>query len=325
MKKFTALAILCLCMGVIAKAQTLTATSFELRPMDISARTAGVKDLNGQLCAMIRVALPVEGCKFEGNILKSEFDVNEYLVYVSQGTKMMRIKCPGMAALDIRFDEISEIGSVESGSTYAMNITGFETLLSSQSKKPRILPKSRGFIADHEYVDLGLPSGTIWATVDVGSESVTIAGPEFSWGSTVPQNKETPLYIRAEQNAEIAKAIYQEGIYDISGDPKYDPAAALWGDDWCMPSGDDFIELIENCKITEDESGHRFEGPNGNSIFIPNPSNFRYHLGSTYAPIKRPKKAPNEIDVLYHSGNEVVMSSSDWKMAFPVRAVIHTK
>lgn len=36
----------------------------------------------------------------------------------------------------------------------------------------------------HAYVDLGLPSGTKWATMNIGASSVTDYGLKFQWGDT---------------------------------------------------------------------------------------------------------------------------------------------
>ena len=36
----------------------------------------------------------------------------------------------------------------------------------------------------HEYVDLGLPSGTLWATCNVGAETPESIGSYFAWGET---------------------------------------------------------------------------------------------------------------------------------------------
>ena len=39
----------------------------------------------------------------------------------------------------------------------------------------------------HEYVDLGLPSGTLWATTNVGADKPEDYGDYFSWGETQPK------------------------------------------------------------------------------------------------------------------------------------------
>ncbi len=38
---------------------------------------------------------------------------------------------------------------------------------------------------NHEYVDLGLPSGTKWAKMNVGAKSVTDHGLYFAWGEVI--------------------------------------------------------------------------------------------------------------------------------------------
>ncbi len=40
----------------------------------------------------------------------------------------------------------------------------------------------------HDYVDLGLPSGTLWATCNVGASSPEEYGDYFAWGETEPKN-----------------------------------------------------------------------------------------------------------------------------------------
>ena len=49
-----------------------------------------------------------------------------------------------------------------------------------------------GFSNGHPYVDLGLPSGTLWATMNVGATSETDYGYFFQWGETEPHDANTP-------------------------------------------------------------------------------------------------------------------------------------
>ena len=60
---------------------------------------------------------------------------------------------------------------------------------------------------------------------------------------------------------------------DISGDVRYDAAAASWGSSWRMPTRNDISELINNCTFTNmtvnGVSGYKITGTNGNSIFLP--------------------------------------------------------
>ena len=48
-----------------------------------------------------------------------------------------------------------------------------------------------GMANGHEWVDLGLPSGTKWATMNVGAESPEDYGDHFAWGETQPKSTYT--------------------------------------------------------------------------------------------------------------------------------------
>ena len=121
--------------------------------------------------------------------------------------------------------------------------------------------------ATHEAVDLGLPSGTKWASCNVGASKPEEYGGYYAWGET--EEKET-------YNSSTYK-YYQNGSYvslgsDISG-TEYDVAHVKWGGNWCMPTLDDIKELLDNCTSEwttfNGVNGRRFTGPNGNSIFLP--------------------------------------------------------
>ena len=45
----------------------------------------------------------------------------------------------------------------------------------------------------HEYVDLGLPSGTLWATCNVGADTPEGYGDYFAWGEIEPNLGSTDL------------------------------------------------------------------------------------------------------------------------------------
>lgn len=49
-----------------------------------------------------------------------------------------------------------------------------------------IFSKSAKF--EYEYVDLGLPSGTLWCTVNVGAKEETEYGNYYSWGEIETKN-----------------------------------------------------------------------------------------------------------------------------------------
>ncbi|MDE5851146.1 MAG: PEGA domain-containing protein [Muribaculaceae bacterium] len=116
----------------------LTLENFQLLTHDISARTDMREDYNGDKCAMIKISLPIEGCRFEGGVVDSKYDVNEYRLHVVAGTKKIRIKCPGFETLEVVFSEHSDIKTLESLSTYAMRIGGYEAMVGNEAKDPGV-------------------------------------------------------------------------------------------------------------------------------------------------------------------------------------------
>ena len=96
---------------------------------------------------------------------------------------------------------------------------------------------STGVINGHEYVDLGLPSGTKWATCNVGANSPEMPGGYYAWGEL-----ETKDYYGSNNCS-----TYDIEMEDISGDPDYDVARAEWGATWRMPKPIEINELFNNC------------------------------------------------------------------------------
>ena len=121
----------------------------------------------------------------------------------------------------------------------------------------------------YESVDLGLPSGTLWAKYNVGATSETDYGDLFAWGATEPYrlNGTTPIDNTGNYAASYANKIQHE-LY-----PNEDAATVKWGKGWRMPTKAQFEELIAN---TTDEwttisgiNGRKFTASNGNYIFFP--------------------------------------------------------
>ena len=115
----------------------------------------------------------------------------------------------------------------------------------------------------HEYVNLGLPSGLLWATCNVGATAPEAYGNYYAWGDVKTKSSYTSSNY----------STYNLEITDISGNAQYDAATANWGGDWRMPTKDEVNELRNNCTWTwttqNSVNGYNVEGPNGNSIFLP--------------------------------------------------------
>jgi hypothetical protein len=58
--------------------------------------------------------------------------------------------------------------------------------------------------------------------------------------------------------------------YSIIADADHDPATANWGNNWCMPTAEQFQELVDSCTWEFTGSGYKLISRcNGNSIYLP--------------------------------------------------------
>ena len=120
-----------------------------------------------------------------------------------------------------------------------------------------------------EAIDLGLPSGTLWASCNVGATKPEEYGDYFAWGETSP--KENYSWETYKWGNPPTKYNNEDGKLEL--DPEDDAAYANWGNEWRMPSYEQLDELKELCQwewITLNGiNGYNVVGLNGNSIFIP--------------------------------------------------------
>ena len=154
------------------------------------------------------------------------------------------------------------------------------------STKNEIIYRGGGVINanGHSYVDLGLPSGLKWATMNVGATSETEVGDYFQWGSTTP-NTDTPCdwkHAPFNNGKDSYNTSYFRKVKDTVAPngvlaKEYDTAAQIMRGDWRMPTEADFQELLDNTRhdFFQDYKGSGANGMkftskiNGNSIFFP--------------------------------------------------------
>ena len=158
--------------------------------------------------------------------------------------------------------------------TYAINIKGV-----AYGDEVTFTTKERLYIDGYEYVDLGLPSGTLWATHNIGATTPEGYGDYFAWGETEPKRFyvwERYKYCEGTEktltkyctNSEYGRVDHKQIL-----EPMDDAAQVNWGGRWKVPSEADADELLENCIWTWDTinniSGCKVQGKNGNYIFLP--------------------------------------------------------
>lgn len=117
-----------------------------------------------------------------------------------------------------------------------------------------------------EAVDLGLPSGTLWASYNVGAKRPEDFGGFYAWGETFEKTD----YSQTDYTM-YGKYTRSDGLTEL--EPEDDVATVLWGAPWHMPTKAQMQELINNCTWTwitiNGTNGFRVTGSNGNSIFLP--------------------------------------------------------
>ena len=140
---------------------------------------------------------------------------------------------------------------------------------------------------EHEWVDLGLPSGTLWATCNVGANAPEEYGDHFAWGETEPKDfYDWSTYKWCNGTKYVLTKYCTENRYGLVDgktelDLEDDAAWVNWGPSWRTPSHSQQEELHTYCygqKTTRNGvEGFLLTGPNGNSIFIPNAGQFSYY------------------------------------------------
>ena len=140
--------------------------------------------------------------------------------------------------------------------------------------------KTTGTENGHEYVDLGLPSGTKWATCNVGASKPEEYGNYYAWGETTPKDyygwstykwcKGSATTLTKYNTRSSYGTVDNKTVLELADDA----ARANWGGAWRMPTDAEWTELRENCTWTwttkNGVNGYEVKSNiNGNSIFLP--------------------------------------------------------
>ena len=114
--------------------------------------------------------------------------------------------------------------------------------------------------SDIHLIDLGLPSGTLWADRNLGAEAPEKAGDYYRFGEYVPFTEDSPEYV------------FDKIEESIAGTDR-DAATVNLGKNYKMPTDEQFKEILDECKWKWTEingsKGMKVTGPNGNIIFLP--------------------------------------------------------
>ena len=240
-------------------------TTYEVQPGSIGTRTATVT-------GSVEFPNPNQPIEYErGFVYYSLPDGSDAHQVVYPGSELLNFSCTltGLSSNTTYF--VMAYSHRENNRVIYGNMVSFTTLDGSGPDP-----------GNHEYVDLGLPSGTLWATCNVGADNPEDYGDYFAWGETQPKsvyNWSTYQYCMGSNNT-LTKYC-NKSIYGYNGFtdnlttllPEDDAAAANWGGNWRMPTKEEFQELYNNTTVTWTQqngvNGRLFTASNGNSLFLP--------------------------------------------------------
>lgn len=130
-------------------------------------------------------------------------------------------------------------------------------------------------ITENDYIDLGLPSGKLWARCNLGAENPWEYGLYYRWGDT-----EGRAY---GNNSSWSGTDYtstpggQLGNQTLPVNSTYDAARKILGEPWRMPTKDEWMEMANNT-TTEIVTNYKGTGVkvvvitsriNGNELILP--------------------------------------------------------
>lgn len=208
----------------------------------------------------------------------------------------------------------------------------------------------------HEYVDLGLPSGTLWATCNIGASKPEEAGDYFAWAETEAKDNYDLSTYKYSKSGDYSlddltkytfpdNNIYADWYFEFNkfiGDNKTileandDVAKVNFGSDWRMPTREEFEELIKECSW---QFSYEYNSPsrvgytitslkNGNTIFLPaagfyDKADLKEHKrnGSYWCGTLSLDKSA-EADAFEMSASEVKMSNVLRTSGFTIRPVL---
>lgn len=165
-------------------------------------------------------------------------------------------------------------------------ITGLDTVVDPSNKYVMVSDKdgnvlgkirTNAIVFQDDLVDMGLPSGTLWAKKNIGASKVTDYGMYFSWGNTDGHNGDSV------GNYDFSLNVYNAtsgATLTTNVPPENDAAKANLGTAWKLPTSVQFDELFlpaytTNAWVTDYNGISGLNGrlvtskANGNTLFFP--------------------------------------------------------
>ena len=145
-----------------------------------------------------------------------------------------------------------EMNTVSSG-TLTKTLSKEKSLIINRSQITNASFKTNT-LNDHEFVNLGISTGILWATCNLGAHNPEEVGTYFAWGETEGQDDmefDWHTYKYGDSEYSLTKYCQYASMGEVDGkttlDTDDDAAYKKWGEGWRMPTADDYQKLIDEC------------------------------------------------------------------------------
>lgn len=241
----------------------------------VGTTTITVKDVRSKRTQTIDVTVTPVPIKLSATNIKMRLGETKIVTASPMANYTVKSSAPDVASVFIDPSSVSAAAQHVTAFQITALKAGSATITVTDPERPRsaaiqVEVKTLDGVTDAaEAIDLGLPSGMLWASWNIGASAPEEAGNYYAWGETLEKaNYSWSTYQHSED--------YEETVHDIGdniGFTEYDVANKQWGGLWRLPTWEDFSELTKNCtkkwEQLNGQWGMRFTGPNGNSIFLP--------------------------------------------------------
>jgi hypothetical protein len=139
-----------------------------------------------------------------------------------------------------------------------------------------MVAQTTGEEAGHTWIDMGLPSGIKWASVNIGANRPQDAGSYYAWGETTSKTDyRWATYAHGAGYKSLTKYSNADGLMSL--DATDDAVTSTWGGTWRMPTKAEWAELQANCDWTWTDDYNQTGGVGGETVYDKFATEIEYH------------------------------------------------
>lgn len=214
----------------ISYSQDLVIRNFVVDEMNLSGSTYPRKDMNDDFCSLIIVQSNLKDCdmNFLGNVVGNIEERNgDYWVYVTPGTKKLKIKCPNYITADLDISDFG-VGKTAPKKTYILTVVGQNSITPTTETKMQGLiikytPSNAVVKINNE--DMEASNGLFKTKYPIGKYTYEISAPGYVSKSEILElSSKEPINISVtlqtltqiqETQLQEAESLYKKGITQL--------------------------------------------------------------------------------------------------------------